>query len=45
MTQTEQQATTTTGAERRAVAVPDKPALEGLEHTWAARWKADDTYA
>jgi len=45
MTQTEQQATTTTGAERRAVAVPDKPALEGLEHTWAARWKSDDTYA
>ena len=29
----------------RAVAVPDKPALEGLEAKWSARWKADDTYA
>ncbi len=28
-----------------AVAVPDKPALEGLEAKWSARWKADDTYA
>ncbi|HYO38471.1 MAG TPA: valine--tRNA ligase [Nocardioidaceae bacterium] len=28
-----------------AVVVPDKPALEGLEATWSARWKADDTYA
>jgi len=25
--------------------VPEKPALEGLEATWAERWKADDTYA
>ncbi len=44
MTQTEQ-ATTTPGPERRAVAVPDKPALEGLEEKWAGRWRADDTYA
>ena len=29
----------------RAVVVPDKPALEGLEATWSQRWKADDTYA
>ena len=29
----------------RVVDVPDKPALEGLEEKWAARWKADDTYA
>jgi len=29
----------------RAGAVPDKPALEGLEAKWSARWKADDTYA
>ncbi len=29
----------------RAVVVPDKPALEGLEAKWSARWKADDTYA
>ncbi|MDO7869068.1 valine--tRNA ligase [Nocardioides jiangxiensis] len=27
-----------------AVVVPEKPALEGLEEKWAARWKADDTY-
>ncbi|MEP6817698.1 MAG: class I tRNA ligase family protein, partial [Marmoricola sp.] len=27
-----------------AVVVPEKPALEGLEATWSARWKADDTY-
>ncbi len=29
----------------RDVAVPDKPALEGLEDRWSAQWKADDTYA
>lgn len=29
----------------RAVVVPDKPALEGLEAKWSARWKNDDTYA
>jgi valyl-tRNA synthetase len=34
---------TTTAAP--AVVVPEKPALEGLEATWSARWKADDTYA
>jgi valyl-tRNA synthetase len=26
------------------VAVPDKPALEGLEQKWTARWDADATY-
>jgi valyl-tRNA synthetase len=35
----------TTAGTRRAVVVPDKPALEGLEATWSARWRADDTYA
>jgi valyl-tRNA synthetase len=25
--------------------VPDKPALEGLEDKWVARWQTDDTYA
>src|SRR5215218_10086313 len=35
---------TTTSAERRPVVVPDKPALEGLEEKWSARWKADATY-
>jgi len=34
-----------TSAQPRAVVVPDKPALEGLEETWSARWRADDTYA
>ncbi len=34
---------TSTGA--RAVVVPDKPALEGLEASWSQRWKTDDTYA
>ena len=28
-----------------AAVVPDRAALEGLEDKWAARWKADDTYA
>lgn len=27
-----------------SVAVPDKPALEGLEARWSEQWKADDTY-
>ncbi|WP_109506522.1 valine--tRNA ligase [Nocardioides speluncae] len=34
-----------TTAEPRAVVVPDKPALEGLEAKWLETWKADDTYA
>ena len=28
-----------------SVAVPEKPALEGLEERWSQQWKADDTYA
>src|SRR5690242_1647950 len=28
-----------------AVVVPDKPALEGLEDTWAQRWETDGVYA
>ncbi len=28
----------------RAVVVPDKPALEGLEETWSRRWHEQDTY-
>ncbi len=35
----------TTPAASRAVVVPDKPALEGLEDKWSQRWKDDDTYA
>ncbi len=39
--------TDTTGSTRRATrrpGVPDKPALEGLEALWSARWEADGTY-
>ncbi|CAN5674578.1 valine--tRNA ligase [soil metagenome] len=35
----------TTAGSSHAVAVPDKPALEGLEAAWSQRWKDDDTYA
>ncbi len=28
----------------RAIAVPDKPALEGLEQKWTERWDADQLY-
>ncbi len=35
----------TTSTDTRAVAVPDKPALEGLESRWAATWKEEATYA
>jgi valyl-tRNA synthetase len=45
MTDTQSKPVSTTTAAPGAVVVPDKPALEGLEATWAARWKADDTYA
>ncbi len=46
MTQTQDtQAQDTTSAEQRAVVVPERPALEGLEATWAERWRAEDTYA
>ena len=45
MTDTQSQATETTSADRRAVVVPEKPALEGLEATWSEHWKAQDTYA
>ncbi|WP_370246514.1 valine--tRNA ligase [Nocardioides sp.] len=34
----------TTSTDARAVVVPEKPALEGLEDTWAARWKERGTY-
>ena len=46
MTEThEAQDPTTTSRPPRAVVVPAKPALEGLEAVWSAKWKADDTYA
>ncbi len=46
MTETEHaQAPDAPSTDQRAVVVPGKPALEGLEATWSAKWKADDTYA
>lgn len=44
-TQDSQAPDTTTAPQAAAVAVPDKPALEGLEQKWAARWKQQGTYA
>jgi valyl-tRNA synthetase len=41
---TDAQAPETTSTDQRAVVVPEKPALEGLEDKWSAQWKADDTY-
>ena len=38
------EATETTSTDPRAVVVPDRPALEGLEDKWAASWKSEDTY-
>jgi valyl-tRNA synthetase len=43
MTETHQQAPETSTAPR-AVVVPDKPALEGLEEKWGERWTSDQTY-
>jgi len=45
MTDTQAAQAPTSPADQRAVVVPDRPALEGLEATWSERWKADDTYA
>jgi len=45
MTETQHDQAPDTTAAPRAVVVPDKPALEGLEGRWLERWKADDTYA
>jgi valyl-tRNA synthetase len=46
MTETQaDQAPETTTASQAVVAVPDKPALEGLEATWSERWREQDTYA
>ncbi|QIG42183.1 valine--tRNA ligase [Nocardioides anomalus] len=45
MTETQQDQAPETSTAARAVVVPEKPALEGLEQTWAERWKADGTYA
>lgn len=36
---------TTASTHQRAVVVPERPALEGLEDKWSQRWADDDTYA
>ena len=41
MTETPQDQAQETSTAPRAVVVPDKPALEGLEEKWAEQWKAD----
>ena len=45
MTETRQDQAMETSTAPRAVVVPDKPGLEGLEGTWGERWQADQTYA
>jgi len=45
MTETIEQPTDTTSATPRAAVVPDKPALEGLEEKWSARWIEQQIYA
>src|SRR3954465_11637468 len=45
MTETEHHQAAETTTAPPAVAVPEKPALEGLEEKWAERWRADATYA
>ncbi|WP_141012697.1 valine--tRNA ligase [Nocardioides sambongensis] len=44
-TQDSQAAETTPATTAPVVAVPEKPALEGLEQKWAERWKDEATYA
>ena len=44
MTDSSTAAPSTPTSARRDVAVPDKPALEGLEEKWAQRWKEQETY-
>ncbi|MBZ5733031.1 valine--tRNA ligase [Nocardioides sp. TRM66260-LWL] len=45
MTETTAPSPETTPSAPRPVVVPEKPALEGLEERWAARWKEQGTYA
>ena len=37
--------TDTTGSPGAPIALPEKPALEGLERKWLARWETERTYA
>jgi valyl-tRNA synthetase len=45
MDEPEQDQAVETSTAPRAVVVPEKPALEGLEAKWVERWRADETYA
>ncbi len=45
MTETQHDQAPDTTSASRAVVVPEKPALEGLEERWAGRWKEQDVYA
>jgi valyl-tRNA synthetase len=45
MTETQHDQAPDTTSAPRAVVVPEKPALEGLEARWSQRWKEQDTYA
>jgi valyl-tRNA synthetase len=44
MTDSPREPLPTTTAPAAVVAVPDKPALEGLEGVWAERWRTAETY-
>ncbi len=44
MTDTQLPPLSATTSRPRPVVVPDKPALEGLEATWAERWRNQQTY-
>src|SRR3954471_6565081 len=44
MTETQQHQAPETSTASRAVVVPDKPALEGLEEKWGERWSSDQTF-
>ena len=44
-TQAPEAGPTTPGTDTRAVVVPERPALEGLEEKWSRAWADNDTYA
>src|SRR5919112_199325 len=44
-TQAPEAGPTTSSTDTRAVVVPERPALEGLEEKWSRAWAENDTYA
>src|SRR6478735_9379631 len=44
-TQAPEAGPTTPSTDPRAVVVPERPALEGLEEKWSRAWADNDTYA